>query len=227
MAEIVRQSPVAFDALAMETEKRDCWQVALRYADEGEGPHLADLSHMARWDLQDADLERFRPCGVEIPQTPGGCALKNGVLVNRMNRTQAALWHLAGKAPVFPRESAYTDLTEATVCLALFGPRVFSITEKLTPLDFFVPARTPPFLLQGPLSRVPCQIVTLARGGSGKGGIVFTCSRGYARDMVAAIGSAGEEFDLHPAGEKTFILWLEKEVQPPSSQAPQEESPHR
>ncbi len=211
MAEILRQSPVVFDPPALEIGTRDRWQVVLQYAAEGEGPHLADLSHRPRWDLQDADLTKFRPGDVDIPGTPGSCALSDGVLVNRMNRTQAAVWHLAGNAPEFPRESAYTDVTEATVFLALFGPHMFRITEKLTSLDFFPPGKKPPFLLQGPFSHVPCQIVTLAAYRNGAGGIVLTCSRGYARDMVGAICDAGEDFGLRPAGEKTFTGWLEKQ----------------
>jgi hypothetical protein len=209
MAEIFRQSPVVLNAAALETETRDHWQVVLTYADEGNGPHLADLSHVPRWDIQDRDLAQFRPCDVDIPKQPGGCVLKNGVLVNRMNRTQAAVWHLAGNAPEIPPQSAYTDVTEAAVCLGLFGPHLFSITEKLTPLDLLLPGPPPPFLLQGPFSRVPCQIVVLGLENGGAGGIVLTCSRGYAADMVGSILSAGEAFDLRPAGEKAFRQWLE------------------
>jgi hypothetical protein len=45
---------------------------------------------------------------------------------------------------------------------------------------------------------------------SDKTGILMTCSRGYAYDMVAAILSAGEEFELRPAGERAFADWLDK-----------------
>jgi len=210
MAEIFRQSPVAFEVPALKTETRDRWPVVLRYADEGSGPHLADLSHLPRWDIQDKNLARFAPCDLEIPETPGSCTLKNGVLVNRMNRSQAAVWHLAPTAPALPEQSAYTDVTESAACLALIGPHLFSITEKLTPLDFLAPGQPPPFLLQGPFSRVPCQIVALAVEDGAAGGVVLTCSRGYAADMAAAILNAGEEFGLRPAGEKAFRQWLEK-----------------
>jgi hypothetical protein len=39
-------------------------------------------------------------------------------------------------------------------------------------------------------------------------GILFTCSRGYGRDMVHAMVGAGAEFGLRPAGENTFTQWL-------------------
>jgi glycine cleavage system aminomethyltransferase T len=67
--------------------------------------------------------------------------------------------------------------------------------------------RETPFLYQGPFSHVPCQIVTLSRDKE-KSGVVLTCSRGYAKDMVDAILHAGEEFGLKPAGEKRVIDWI-------------------
>jgi hypothetical protein len=89
------------------------------------------------------------------------------------------------------------------VFLALVGKDVFSIAEKLTSLDFLDPSKQTPFLLQGPFSHVPCQIVTLEKT-QDRSGILFTCSRGYARDMTAAVLEAGEEFELRPAGVNKF-----------------------
>ena len=53
MMTINRQSPVQFDAPAIETELRNGWSVALKYREEGDGPYLVDLSHKTRWDVQD------------------------------------------------------------------------------------------------------------------------------------------------------------------------------
>ncbi len=47
----------------------------------------------------------------------------------------------------------------------------------------------------------------LSREGE-KSGVVLTCSRGYAKDMVDAILHAGEEFGLKPAGEKRVTDWI-------------------
>jgi hypothetical protein len=208
MADIQRKSPVQFDVEAIKTEVRDNWKVALEYDDEGSGPYLVDLSHKARWDLQSADLAGFRPCDVTVPETPGQCALENGVMLNRMNRTQVAVWHLAGPAAAMPDDPAYTDVSEGTVFLALFGPKAFFIAEKLSSLDFLDPGKEAPFLLQGPFSHVPCQIVTLEKNAEGDGGVIFTCSRGYGHSMVHAVMEAGAEFGLRPAGENRFANWL-------------------
>jgi len=209
MANMQRQSAVAFQARSVETVTRGRWTVVLRYADEGQGPYLVDLSHQPRWDVQDSDLSRFAPGGVSVPETAGGCALHDGVLINRMNRTQAAVWHLNATPPPMPAESAYTDITAGGVFLALFGAHTFDITEKLTSLDFQDPRKQPPFLVQGPFCRVPCQIVVLEKDADG-GGILLTCSRGYARSMLDALLDAGSAFTLRPAGEARFANWLAK-----------------
>ena len=205
MMTITRRSPVTFDAQAIETDSRDSWRVALKYADEGDGPYLVDLSHKTRWDVQDRALDRFRPAGVKIPPMPGECTFTDNILVNRMNKTQASVWHLGDTATPMPDEAAYTDVTEGVVHLALFGLNVFFITEKLTALDMLDPQKKPPFLLQGPLAHVPCQIVILQRNNRADGCILFTCSRGYGQSMTHAVLSAGADYDLRPAGEKRFF----------------------
>ena len=144
MQSIQRLSPVQL-GLPRTTETRNNWTIALSYDDEGQGPFLVDLCHKTRWDLQDKELNTLSPLGLEIPGAPGACGLKNGILINRMNRTQAAIWHLNAESPELPAEPAYTDVTESTVFLALFGPRVFSIAEKLTSLDFLDPEKAARF----------------------------------------------------------------------------------
>ena len=104
---------------------------------------------------------------------------------------------------------AYTDVTDATVFLALIGKNLAAVVEKLTALDFFNPLNEPPFLLQGPLAHVPCQCVMLEKSPS-RSAILFTCSRGYAQSMVHAFRDAGAEFGLRPAGEGVFHNWLDQ-----------------
>ena len=207
MGRMLRRSAVVFDAVAAKTEKRDNWSVVLEYENEGSGPYVVDLSHRPRWDLQDAEIGGIQTLGIPIPNIPGQCVFEKGFIVNRMNRTQASVWHLSGDTAVFPDDPAFTDLTDATIFLAIFGSALFAILEKLSALDFLDPARQTPFLLQGPFSRVPCQIVTLEKTPA-RSGILLTCSRGYGRDMVRAILAAGAEFKLQPAGERAFSEWL-------------------
>ncbi len=207
MDSIIRRSAVSFDATPVKTKERDNWSVVLEYEDQGAGPYVVDLSHRARWDLQDAQIGGNQPLGIQVPDITGQCVLENGILINRMNRTQASVWHLSGESPGIPDDPAFTEVTDSTVFLAVFGKDLFSILEKLTSLDFLDPSPKTPFLLQGPFSHLPCQIVTLEKT-AGRSGILMTCSRGYARDMVGAILEAGAEFKLRPAGELAFSVWL-------------------
>ncbi len=207
MKAIKRVSPVVFKATPLKSEQRDNWNIVMEYQGEGDGPYLVDLSHRVRWDLQSSDLASKKPLGITIPDLPGQSVFENGILANRMNRTQTSLYHLAGENPVIPEESEYTDVTENTLFVALIGEKVFSICEKLSALDFRDPDCQAPFLYQGPFAHVPCQIVTLVRDAENSG-IVLTCSRGYGKDMVHAILDAGDEFGLRPAGESRFTQWV-------------------
>jgi hypothetical protein len=208
MVKIKRESPVRFDVSPKSSEVRDNWTVALEYDDEGNGPWIVDLAHKPRWDLQAGDIGAFTPCDLAVPDAPGCSILSGNMLSNRMNRTQASIWHLGDSSPAMPEATGYTDTSEATVFLALFGPQVFLLAEKLTNLDFMDPAKTAPFLLQGPFSHVPCQIVSLEKTIDGSGGFLLACSRGYGDSMVHAIFEAGKEFGLRPAGENRFSGWF-------------------
>jgi len=209
MTGIQRVSPVIFESSVKESEIRDNWKVVLAYQEEGSGPWLVDLSHKTRWDLQDSRIDDPSLSGLTVPPSPGVCHLTKNRLINRMNKTQAAVWHLGTGETTLPDVNGFTDVTESTVFLALFGPHAFHVAEKLTALDFMDPARTAPFLLQGPFSHVPCQIVTLEKNSDMSGGLLLTCSRGYADSMVHAVMDSGTEFGLHPAGETRFAGWVE------------------
>lgn len=206
-----RCSPVSFSSEPEQTEIRDGWKVVLQYSDEGKGPFLIDLSHRNRWDVQDSDLSKFQPEGTTIPENPGQCTFQNGLLINRMNRTQAAVWHLLGDSPDISHGTAYTEITEGTAFLALVGSAsgVFSILEKVTSLDLRLSRNDKPFLIQGPIAHVPCQIVVFKEEEI-ESAVLFTCSRGYGMCMAQALLDAGAEYGLRPAGENTLSDWLKK-----------------
>ncbi|MBF0411376.1 MAG: sarcosine oxidase subunit gamma SoxG [Desulfamplus sp.] len=235
MVEIKRYSPVSFKASPKRTEIRDNFTVVLEYEGEGQQPfdpsnskdnYIVDLSHITRFDVQSSNLDDITPFGIKIPQGLCESYLQDSVLINRMNRVQASIFCLPVKKDESSKEcqfdfqcscdsdckcdpkksSAYTETTEVGMCMAIFGKNTFSITEKLTSLDFLDPVKKTPFLYQGPMSHIPCQIITLSRDGA-KSGIIFTASRGYGKDMTHAIMDAGAEFGLKPAGEDRFKSW--------------------
>jgi len=211
VSQMQRHSAVQFDINIEKKEERNHWPVVMKYENEGQGPWLVDLAHKVRLDLQDGKIDTIAPCGcgTTVPKTPGTSIYTERMLVNRMNATQTSIYFLGSENPEIELDSSYTDVSEATVFLALFGPWVFLIAEKLASLDFLAPDKVAPFLYQGPFCHVPCQIVTLERNTDGSGGILLSCSRGYAESMVEAILDSGEEFGLRPAGEEKFLQWLD------------------
>ncbi len=198
-----RVSPVVLKGTPAKTKNINNWEIVMEYEGEGDGPYLIDLTHKQRFDLQDSNLAGQNPFQMTIPEMPGNSLLDKGILINRMNNTQASIYHFGETAVAMPDDSGFTDVTEATLFVALVGKNIFSICEKLTTLDFMDPEKKAPFLFQGPFSHVPCQIVTLSKDIDNPG-LVITCSRGYGRDMIHAVLGAGKEFGLKPAGEEKF-----------------------
>jgi len=179
--------------------------VVLGYEDEGEGPYLIDLSHITKFDIQNTDLSQIQPGGYNIPESPGTCIIKKGWAINRLNRAQAAIWFLAGEQAPIPAQADYTDITEAFALLAIAGDDVFGVMEKITSLDLTPRSKQPPFIMQGPVLHIPCQILVLAKN------IVFLAfSRGYAQSMTDAILQAGSSWNLQPAGERVFKNFMER-----------------
>jgi hypothetical protein len=205
MSLIRRFSPVSLEKKAIQTEQRGGWEIVLKYEDEGDGPNLVDMSHIAKWDIQDDRIAQLQPVGIRIPEAPGVCIYDKGILISRMNQSQAFACHLFGNDSVLPDDPSYTDITEAFVLLALIGKDVFSMMEKITALDLQPPRTAPPFFVQGPILHVPSRVAVLANDA-----LLIAFSRGYAHSMVEAILEAGSEWNLKPAGELIFKNYIEK-----------------
>ena len=208
----IRRSPVVLSAVPAATEVRDGWNVVLRYEDEGSrggnsdgegsqaGPWLVDLSHRRRWDFQDADIGTRTPMDLPVPPQFGQVGVHRPLVINRMNRTQVAIWHLGeGVPPATPPETPFTETTDGHCMLAFVGRGVPAALEHLTPLDLFDPARPTPFLTQGPVLHVPCQVVTFAPEL-----VVMTFARGYGERFARAVLASGAIEGLRPGGEEAL-----------------------
>jgi hypothetical protein len=200
-----RQSPLDFGMPNAQIQPRNGWQVALAYEGEGSGPFVIDLSHRPKWDLQDANLGRFQPWGLTIPEQPGQCVLERGILINRMNRTQCAIWHLGPEQAAPPQEKSYTETTDGQALLAVVGTRALAVMEHITSLDLTASRLNPPCLIQGPILHIPCQVVLLSRSAEAAQ-VVFSFSRGYGQAMAEAIMQCGSDLGLEPGGENRLKL---------------------
>lgn len=199
MENVERRSPISFNIKPVQTENWDGWEVAISCG-TGDGPFLIDLSHRSKWDLQDSDLSRFRPFGMPVPEKPGQCVFEKGILINRMNRTQCAIWHVEGKRPKQTMETAYTEMTDGQVLLAVTGKDALGVMESVTTLDLGAPSLTPPCLIQGPVLHIPCQVVLFSRNGD-EATVLFSFSRGYGQAMAEALLHSGKDLGLTPSGE--------------------------
>ncbi len=213
MDSLKRVSPLNFGMDPEETEELNGFEVVLKYKGESKGPALIDLSHRPRWDLQDGTLNKFNSASLPVPEVPGRVAAKDGFVVNRLNRTQAVIWALKGKGPAMPEGPSSTDITDNSAVLGLVGPNVFRVLEKVCPLDLTPANSQAPYLIQGPIMRVPAQFVVL-EGVDDNPGVVVSFSRGYGPKMVEVILEAGVEFGLKPAGEKRFSEWYAPKPEP-------------
>ena len=197
-----RRSPAVFDANPAATETRDGWKVVLRYEDEEHhgGPWLVDLSHRRRWDYQDGRVATQRPMDLPVPGEYGQAGVHGPLVISRMNRTQVSIWHLgAGAPPAMPSRTAFTETTDGHCMLAFIGAGVPQVLEHLTTLDLFDPGRPMPFLTQGPVLRVPCQVVTVSTDL-----VVMTFARGYGETFAHAALHSGALAGLRPGGEDLF-----------------------
>lgn len=202
-APVRRRSPILLPITPEESEVRDGWDVILEYEREGDGPWLVDLSHRARWDVQDRHIGEQRPFGLAVPEEWGAVALKDGLLVNRMNRTQSSIWHVGpDRAPQIPATVEVTDTTDSHCWLAIIGESTPRVMEAVTSLDLFPPTVDIPRLVQGPVLHVPAQIVVFPRDG-----VLLTVARGYGQTFVEALLHSTVDLGLRPAGERAFIGW--------------------
>lgn len=205
MEGILRRSPIDFGLDPAETVNRDGWDVVLDYGTGGPGPWLIDLSHKTKIDVEDSNLGQFKPFGIDIPETYGQCAYQNGTIINRMNRTQAYIWHLADSEIEMPPESAYTDITDCHCLLAVTGQNALAVMERVTTLDLGHSDLKAPCLIQGPVLHIPCQLVLFKREAD-SATVLFSFSRGYGQTLAEALLHDGSELGLQPGGEKKLVL---------------------
>ena len=201
-----RQSPVHFACDAAEMTVYDGWDVVVEFVDQGEGPWLVDLSHLQRWDFQHLELDSCRPFGMDVPAEPGQVNLQDKRMITRMNRTQATIWVLArNDLSERPEAVNITELTDAHCMLAVLGNGAPRVMERVSNLDLFRPDRQMPFLTQGPVMHIPCQVVTVDMDC-----VLMTFSRGYGQSFADAMLHAASGRRLRPGGEGVFTRWLSR-----------------
>lgn len=200
-----RHSPIQCQDKPVESEFQNGFEVILTYTNENRDSALIDLSHRSKWDVQSSSLEAIGPDILKIPSEPGDCIYQNGLLVNRLNKTQLNIWNLNSEGPTFPNWFFLTEITDGQALVALVGTSALSIFEKVSGLDLKGPSRKEMFVLQGPVVHVPMQVAYLSQSF-----LLLGFSRGYGQSAEEALLDAGAEYGLQPGGERIFRHWLAK-----------------
>ena len=199
----LRRSPVLVPVTPLEMERRDGWDVVLEYEGERDGPWLVDLSHRSRWDVQDRAVGEARPFEQAVPEAWGGVHEGAGLLVNRMNRTQASIWHIGPQpAPETPTAVEFTETTDSHCWVAVIGAETPRVMQAVTSLDLFPPGVEEPRLVQGPVLHVPAQIVTFPRDCA-----LIAVARGYGQTFADAFLHSTVDLGLRVGGERVFQRW--------------------
>ena len=89
--------------------------------------------------------------------------------------------------------------------LAVLGHGAPQVMEHVSNLDLFRPDRQMPFLTQGPIMHIPCQVVTVDMDC-----VLMTFSRGYGQSFADAMLHAASGRRLRPGGEGVFTRWLSR-----------------
>lgn len=202
-----RLSSVEFEATPVEIERRAGFDVVVAYeGDASASTALVDLSHRPRWDVQARGIDGLRPFDRAIPTSAGDVSVESGILTGRMNGTQAFVWHVGPEAaPQTPTDVGVTDTTDSHCWLALVGREVSAALERASSLDLLPPGRTTPFLTQGPVLHVPCQVVTWRPDA-----VLMAFSRGYGQTFVDALLHSTHDLGVRPAGERVFTDWVDR-----------------
>ena len=161
---------------------------------------LTDLSHRPKAIVQGKAVQAL---GVVKP----GQAIWNGqVLVGCMKPEEAVVFDLTG--PIDPgwTDSAYTDMTNGWVLLAIWGEKSLEVLQRLVTVDL-EPRQTqgPVFFATGSHG-IRVQLINL-RGTAP--GFVISCVRSHGQNLFDACIRSGRQFDLKITGQRAFYNWLD------------------
>jgi hypothetical protein len=209
MTELKRFSPVQFTAVPVSKRRHQGWELVDEYQNEGSGPALIDLSHVAKWDVQSEDLGGMeKEAGLSLPDQPGQVLIASGLLTGRLTSTRALVWFLNEHKVFHSSHPSFTEITDAYVLLALLGREARLIMEKVSDLDLRPQNKKPPLLLQGPVLHIPMTVLVIS-GQADQDIILLSFYRGYGQGVAEAILDAGTEYDLRVSGLHKFQKWTQ------------------
>ena len=178
------------------------WPVITRFesAETRSQMGLTDLTHRPKALVQGPAVERL---GV---LTPGKALWTGQAFVGCLKPDEAVLFDLTGSMePRWP-DPHYTDMTEAWVLLALFGPHAKEVIQRLVEIDVERPDLDGPFYLVTKSHAITLHIV------NPKGpelGFILACDRSHGQNLFDSCIRAGRQLGLRPVGIEAFQKWFD------------------
>ncbi len=206
-----RLSPVQMPLKAETIQIRNDFEVVQTYGKESHGPSLVDLSHLAKWEIETADLdEKMNLIGLSVPVEPNSAFLSDKRVVSRLTPTRALVWDFGIDEKIdWESTEAFNDFTDGSALFFMTGEGLLSIMERLTEMDLKPKNASDLLFLQGSVIGVPAKIL-ISVNREHQLSMFISVARGFGQSVANAILSAGGDADISPAGEHVFLRWSEK-----------------
>jgi aminomethyltransferase folate-binding domain-containing protein len=160
---------------------------------------LTDLSHRPKAVVQGAAVKELDP------PKPGLAKWTGKGYIGSLTQDEAVIFDLTGSMAVDWQNPAYTDMTEAWVLLAVWGPKALPVMQRLVEIDIERPDLDHPFYLITQNHAINVQIINLKRT---EPGFLIACNRSHGQNLFDTLLHAGEHLGLKPAGIEAFEKWL-------------------
>lgn len=182
-------------------ENVDGWPVILRFEPAEADPvvGLTDLSHRPKAVVQGETVKELDP------PKPGLAKWTGQRYIGSLTQDEAVIFDLTGPMKVDWRNPAYTDMTEAWVLLAMWGPQALPVMQRLVEIDIERPELDKPFYLITKNHAINVQIVNLKRT---EPGFLIACNRSHGQNLFDTLLHAGAHLGLKLVGMEGFEKWL-------------------
>ena len=206
MTRIKRLSPVAFAPQAAQRTTRNLWEIVQSYAGENPDFALVDLSHAAKWELQDNPATLETGHGLPVPTDPGQVVFAGDSAICRQTGTRVLVWNFGPDDQPRPRDGRFTEITDGQCLLFLSGDAWASVMQRICPLDLILPHDRPWAFWQGPVLDIPAKLL-LCHPPNARPGLFIAVARGFGQSLAEALLKAGADLKLTPGGEAIFRGW--------------------
>jgi hypothetical protein len=185
---------------APETAVLGDWVLTATYpGEDSAATGLVDLSHRPKALVSGPDADGL------MPLDPGRAAWDGTAYQAARKSGEQMLFDLTGPLePAWPGPG-YTDMTDAWVLLAVFGPRAAEVIQRMAAIDFDPPQVSGPFYAVTRSHGLWIQLINLRRKSPG---FLVAVERAQGQNLAAGLVHAGHAVGMKVMGFKAFDAWF-------------------